>query len=338
MVMDWTVPENSLLIDNFDSISQLPHSATDGNTTSSIGSEIISGQNHADITSDGNLRDDEIRILEHEPAQRPKRFPHYLGIDVPDTLQSPNVFLQLTSMSVTLESLARQLPSFTAHNEAINAESIQPDISGQIGGTVSDDEVNFGVGKTYAMTHKLADIYVPLIEQAQQRKQLSSDGTLDPAGRPMDSVDYSLLWLLFSSHNRLIDLWHAMLMHAKMVQDTDRYSPDAVGAHKARCARFKMGSYEPSSSSTVVAMEIIVLQELAMHLATRLNNLIEVIQPDDSTNGSPSTTEDNSQSLKATVLTAKALHKRALAMRTEIAQLKSMLEDSITKKTSIRNG
>lgn len=332
--MDWTIPENNLLMDNFDSISQLQPPATDDNTTSSTGSKVTSGQDHANPRSDGNLRDDEIRILEHESAQRPKRYPHYLGIDVPDTLQSPNVFLQLTNMSVTLESLARQLPSFTVHNQSLNSEKLNTELSDS-GRIVSDDEVNFGVGKTYALTHKLADIYVPLIEQTQQRKELSSDGLRDPADRPMESVDFSLLWLLFSCHNRLIDLWHAMLLHAKMVQDTDRYSPDGVGAHKARCARFKMGPYEPSSSSTVVAMEIIVLQELAMHLAGRLNSLIEVIEPGDSTDGSPSTTEDDSQSLKATVLMAKALHERALAMRTEISEQKSMLEESIAKKSSI---
>lgn len=127
MVMDWTIPENNLLMDNFDSISQLQPPATDDNTTSSTSSEVLSGQNHADIRSDGNFRDDEIRILEHESAQRPKRFPHYLGIDVPDTLQSPNVFLQLTNMSVTLESLARQLPSFTVHSQSLNAEKLNPD-------------------------------------------------------------------------------------------------------------------------------------------------------------------------------------------------------------------
>ncbi|PCG94740.1 Hypothetical protein PENO1_076990 [Penicillium occitanis (nom. inval.)] len=330
IVMDWAIPGNNLLMDNFESISQLQPPATDDNTTSSTDNEVASGQNHADTRSDGSLRDDEIRILEYESAQRPKRSSHYLGIDVPDTLQSPNVFLQLTSMSVTLESLARQLPSFTVHSQSLNAEKLNPEFS--------DDEVNFGVGKTYALTHKLADIYVPLIEQTQQRKELSRDGVHDPADRPMESVDTSLLWLLFSCHNRLIDLWHAMLLHAKMVQDTDRYSPDAAGAHKARCARFKMGPYEPSSSSTVVAMEIIVLQELAMHLATRLNNLIEVMQPDNNTDGPPSTTEDNSQSLKATVLMAKALHERALAMRAEVSQQKSMLEESIAKKSSIRKG
>lgn len=335
--MDWTIPENNLLMDKFESISQLQPPATDDNTTSSTNSDVTSGQNHADTRSDGSLRDDEIRILEHESAQRPKRSSHYLGIDVPDTLQSPNVFLQLTSMSVTLESLARQLPSFTVHSQSLNAEKLNPEFSDS-GRTVSDDEVNFGVGKTYALTHKLADIYVPLIEQTQQRKELSRDGVRDPGDRPMESVDTSQLWLLFSCHNRLIDLWHAMLLHAKMVQDTDRYSPDAVGGHKARCARFKMGPYEPSSSSTVVAMEIIVLQELAMHLATRLNNLIEVMQPDNNTDGPPSTTEDNSQSLKVTVLMAKALHERALAMRAEVSEQKSMLEESIAKKSSIRKG
>lgn len=337
MVLDWTVPENDLLIDNFDSISRFQPPVTDENTTLSTGSEFTPGQNHADIRSDGSLRDDEIRILEHEPAQRPKRFPHYLGIDVPETLQSPNIFLQLTNISVTLESLARQLPSFTVHNQSLNGEKLNTELPDS-GSIVSDDEVNFGVGKTYALTHKLADIYIPLIEQTQQRKELSNDGVRDPAGRSMEPADFSLLWLLFSCHNRLIDLWHAMLLHGKMVQDTDRYSPDAVGAHKGRCARFKMGPYEPSSSSTVVAMEIIVLQELAIHLASRLNSLIEVIEPGDSADGSPSTTEDDSQSLKATVMTAKALHDRALAMRAEISQLKSMLEESIARKSSIRKG
>jgi hypothetical protein len=337
MVLDWTVPENNLLIDNFDSIPRFQPPVTDENTTLSTGSEFTSGQNRADIRSDGNFRDDEIRILEHEPAQRPKRFPHYLGIDVPDTLQSPNVFLQLTSISVTLESLARQLPSFTVHNQSLNGEKLNTELPDS-GGAVSDDEVNFGVGKTYALTHKLADIYIPLIEQTQQQKELSSNGVREPAGRQLKSGDFSLLWLLLSCHNRLIDLWHAMLLHTKMVQDTDQYSPDAVGAHKLRCARFKMGPYEPSSSSTVVAMEIIVLQELAMHLASRLNSLIEVIEPGDSTDGFPSTTEDNSQSLKATVMAAKALHERALAMRAEISQLKSMLEESIAKKSSIEKG
>lgn len=327
--MDWTLPDNNLLIDNFNSISQPLPPGTDENKTSSSGSDIHSAQNHADIRNDGSLKDDEIRVFEHESIQRPKRSTHYLGIDVPDTLQSPNVFLQLTSMSITLESLARQLPSFTVHKQAMNAEPVQPGTSDRIGDIVSDDEVNFGVGKSYALTHKLADIYIPLIEQTRQRKELSGGGVRELEGRPMGSVDFSLLWLLFSCHNRLIDLWHAMLSHAKMVQDTDRYSPGAVGAHKARCARFKMGSYEPSSSSTVVAMEIIVIQELAMHLASRLNSLIEVMQPD-STDRSP-TIEDNLQSLEATILTAKALHERALAMRAEISQLKSMLEESIAK-------
>ncbi|KAE8549953.1 hypothetical protein EYB25_008478 [Talaromyces marneffei] len=333
MLMDWTVPENSLLIDNYDSISQFQPPVTDESTTVIIGNEAC----HADSGRNDSIKDDEIRILEHEPTQRPKKSPHYLGIDVSDILQSPNVFLQLTNMSVTLESLARQLPSFTVHSQALNAEKKNPGLSDS-GSIVSDDEVNFGVGKTYALTHKLADVYIPLIEQTQQRNQLSSDGTLDPAGKAMDSVDSSLLWLLFSCHNRLIDLWHAMLVHARMVQDTGRYSPDAVGAHKARCARFRMGSYEPSSSSTVVAMEIIVLQELAMHLASRLNDLIEVIEPDNSTDGPPSTTEDKSQSLRATVLMAKALHERALALHREITQLKSMLEESIAKTSSIRKG
>ncbi|EED20589.1 hypothetical protein TSTA_038010 [Talaromyces stipitatus ATCC 10500] len=324
MVMDWAVPEDGLLIDNFESTSQLQPSAADASTTTSTGNEVVSSHK-----SDGNSRDDQIHILEHEPVQRPKSSPHYLGMDVPEALQSPNIFLQLTNMSLILESLARQLPSFRVHDQTRNTEETQPELSQH---TESDDEVNFGVGKTYAMTHKLADIYVSIIEPTEQRKQLCHDNILDPI--PMDSIDCSLLWLLFSCHNRLVDLWHAMLLHAKMVHDTDT---DSHG-HKARCARFKMGSYEPSSSSTVVAMEIIVLQELAMHLAARLNDLIAIIESTDETNGSGDAAQDNSQSLKATVLMAKALHERALAMRTEISQLKSMLEDSIAKRSSARKG
>uniref|UniRef100_A0A093VDN5 Transcription factor ACEII n=2 Tax=Talaromyces marneffei TaxID=37727 RepID=A0A093VDN5_TALMA len=237
-------------------------------------------------------------------------------------------------MSVTLESLARQLPSFTVHSQALNAEKKNPGLSDS-GSIVSDDEVNFGVGKTYALTHKLADVYIPLIEQTQQRNQLSSDGTLDPAGKAMDSVDSSLLWLLFSCHNRLIDLWHAMLVHARMVQDTGRYSPDAVGAHKARCARFRMGSYEPSSSSTVVAMEIIVLQELAMHLASRLNDLIEVIEPDNSTDGPPSTTEDKSQN---TINTDDSGHSIATICDTRVLQPSTVWTDSFRVSNEYLDG
>lgn len=334
--MDWTLPENNFLIDNFDSISQPQPPVTDENKTSTSDSDIYSAQNHADIRNDGSLKDDEIRVLEHESIQRPKKSTHYLGIDMPETLQSPNVFLQLSSMSIALDSLARKLPSFMVHKQAMNAGPVQPGTSDRTGDIVSDDEVNFGVGKTYALTHKLADIYIPLIEQTRQRKELNGGGGRDLEGKPTGSVDFSLLWLLFSCHNRLIDLWHAMLLHARMVQDTDRYYRDAVGAHKARCARFKMGSYEPSSSSTVVAMEIIVIQELAIHLASRLDSLIEVMQPD-STDGSPPI-EDNSQSLEATISTGKALHGRALTMRAEISQLKSILEESIAKNSSKKEG
>lgn len=330
----WTTPENNFWIDSFDPVSQIQPLVIDEHANISAGSEVTSGNRHADNRHDNNLKDDGIRVLEHELAPRPKKSTRYLGIEVPDTLQSPDVFLQLTSMSVTLESLARQLPSFTVHKQAMNSQSTQPDTSDQIGDIVSDDEVNFSVSKAYALTHQLADIYIPLIEQTRQRKGLSGDGIRDPAGRSMEFVDFSLLWLLFSCHNRLIDLWHAMLIHAKMVHDNS----DVFGSHKALCARFKMGPYEPSSSSTVVAMEIIVLQELAMHLATRLHNLIKVIQLDDSTDGSSNTTEANLQSLRGTVLAARALHGRALAMCTEIAQRKTILEDSIAEKASIKIG
>ncbi|RAO70151.1 uncharacterized protein BHQ10_006163 [Talaromyces amestolkiae] len=82
----------------------------------------------------------------------------------------------------------------------MNAEPVQPGTSDRIGDIVSDDEVNFGVGKSYALTHKLADIYIPLIEQTRQRKELSGGGVRELEGRPMGSTSRLHRLARFNDH------------------------------------------------------------------------------------------------------------------------------------------
>lgn len=331
MVMDWTVQENGLLHEDVESMPQiqLPDDINTSNTTDS-------SSNSANTSShDDSL----IRILQHEPTSRPRPSSNYLGFSVPSTLQSPDIFLQLTNISVTLENLARQLPSFLVHNTEVAGydEISTANDSRRSGNTelVIDDNLEFGVGETYAITNKLVDIYIPLIEQTQQRKKTSGD-VHDLSGRPMDEVDYPLLYLLFACHNRLVDLWRSMLIHRKAVLKSPRYSPDATGRVRARCAHFKMGSYEPSLSSSVVPMEVIVLQELANHLVKRIQDLIRVIDPEDAQSAAEDDGEAATrlQSIKAAVLSAKAVHQRALGMATEVSQLKSTLEEATTKTSS----
>lgn len=338
--------ENSLLQESPDLLFQVQPPATDDATVSSDDPAKLPSQDHAGRSSNNiishHIEENHIRIMEHEPVQRPRQSPQYLGFPVPDGLQSPDVFLQLTHLMVTLENLARQLPSFSVHDEAMNRNSTQsgsstPRNNASVISNI-DYESDFEVGKTYAVTHKLADIYIPLIEQTRQRKKLGRDKVFDPYGKPMSSIDQSLLLLLCSCHNRLIDLWHSMLVHARKIQDPDIYSADTIKEHKARCARFTMGPYEASSSSTVVDMGIIILQELAMHLANRLKNLIDVIDSEEEEEEEaviPQTNEveetaGDLQSIRSMVITAKALHRRALGMRRDISQLKSILEGAIS--------
>jgi hypothetical protein len=312
MVLDWSSHDNGFL----DSVPLQPDTSTaepsndDGNTACSNGDENF------------------IRILQHEPTPRPQPSPYYLGHAVPDALHSPDVFLQLTNILVTLEGLARHIPSFRVHDE----EQLQRGTSSTSSAEVDHD---YGVSKAFAITSTLADVYIPLLEQTRQRK------SRNPASESIESTestesteslcatDYSTLHLLFACHHRLIDQWAAMLRHAEMVHKKD--SPDAK-ARASRCAQFSLGSYVPSSSATVVPMEIIVVQELAMHLASRLGELISIVSPgtDADADADVEVEVDVEVELaeKSIVLSGQALHGRAMGMRAEIARLKGALENA----------
>lgn len=342
MILDWTFhDENGLPHDDFgSSILQLqpPEAAATSNTTSSLTLNHTDSSSGSVNTHSQNNDDGLIRIVQDEPpTQRPLPSPHYLGYSVAEGLESPDVFLQLTDLLVTLENLSRRLPPFHVHNlDETQLESYRTSYQSSSRSNtnqVADDDHDFGVGKTFAITNKLADIYIPLIEQTQKRKK-TSHKALDPAGRPMDAVDHALLCLLFACHNRLVDLWHSMLAHAAAVHGSPRYAPNAEGRVQARCAQFSLGSYVPSSSLTVIPVEIIILQELGTHLGSRIERLIAVIDSDSTATRDETEKETISQSTAATVQAAKALHQRALHMCAEISQLKRALEESTAKPSA----
>ncbi|OKL57279.1 hypothetical protein UA08_07567 [Talaromyces atroroseus] len=286
MVLDWSGTghgEGDGFLESIPSIPQLQPDTSENGTSNTA---------HSSHSGNSIEQDNLIQILPHEPIARPQSSPYYLGYSVPDTLQSPDVFLQLTHILVTLEGLARHLPSFQTHDS-----SAEPTSS-----TTSSAEVdhNYGVSKAFAITSKLADIYIPLIEQTQQRRDQKKKKNNNNNNT---EIDYSLLHLLFACHNRLIDQWHSMLKHAEIVHKT---SPDGQ-TRQSRCAQLSLGSYVPSSSATVVPMEIIMLQELAMHLASRVDDLIGVVAANNKQEADNDIIDHHH-----IALSAKALHERAL--------------------------
>ncbi|KAH8691306.1 hypothetical protein BGW36DRAFT_388079 [Talaromyces proteolyticus] len=341
MAMEWSVHNTTSIDEGFDWISQLHpqtepsqwHSQQFDNSTGPVihadTSNTDTSNQHSSETAD---RDEKIHIIPNDPTPRPMHSHHYLGYSVTGDLQSPNLFLDLVNLSVTLETLSRRLPPFSVHNLAAENgaapnEELYP-----------KDPFEDDVGNTFSVTHKVVDLYHTVIKHLAQRKTMAD--VVDSEGRQVSPRDSSLVFLLFSNHHRLIDLWHSMFTHAHTVHRTDILPPGAE-RHRAHCAKMRMGSYVPSSSSTVVPVEIIVVQELAMHLTKRVEELIKFVEPAESSSPnkepgeSVSTEQNGSASDNAIVVAATDLQQRMVGLQAAILQVRSNLEDAIAREASI---
>ncbi|QKX60635.1 uncharacterized protein TRUGW13939_07781 [Talaromyces rugulosus] len=362
MAMDWsahnsTSLNHTSLNEGFDWISQLPPQTESWHTpamngeampqfdsnTDSTNNTDSSNKYQSEITNSYSPEDERVHIVPNEPTQRPKPSAQYLGYPVPEAMQSPSLFLDLINLSVHLENLSRQLPAFSLHETAGDDSPLgietPPSSKPSASSPATESDTDPETGNVFAVMHKLVDLYQGVLTHLAQRRVMRDDSVVvDSEGGRISAHDSSLVYLLFSSHHRLIDLWHCMFTHSKTVLRTDKL-PMGAERHKAHCAKMRLGSYVPSSSSTVVPMEIIVIQELAMHLTKRVGDLLQAINSAEaSSTTSPAKADKQQTSGNATVAMISAatdLQQRMVGLQTGIQQLRVGLEDAIAKQSSI---
>jgi hypothetical protein len=346
------------LNEGFDWISQLPLQTESWDTPAMNGEAVTqfdsntdstnnidsSNKNQSETANHPSIPEDErVQIVPNEPTQRPKPSAQYLGYAVPEAMQSPSLFLDLINLSVHLENLSRQLPSFSLHetagDDSPRGVETPPSSKPSASSPATESDTDPETGNVFAVMHKLVDLYQGVLAHLGQRRAMRDDSVVvDSEGGRISAHDSSLVYLLFSNHHRLIDLWHCMFTHSKTVLRTDRL-PMGTERHKAHCAKMRLGSYVPSSSSTVVPMEIIVIQELAMHLTKRVGDLLQAINSAEAGSTSPDKADKQQTAGNGTTVAmisaATDLQQRMVGLQTGIQQLRGSLEDAIAKQSSI---
>ncbi|CRG86812.1 hypothetical protein PISL3812_03824 [Talaromyces islandicus] len=352
MAMDWSAHNSTSLNGEFDWISQLPPQTESWDTPAMHGEAMPQFDSNTDSTSNNNIDssnmphsetansfsqvDERVQIVPNEPTQRPKPSPQYLGYSMPESMQSPSLFLDLINLSVHLENLCRQLPPFSLHEAAEEDSSpavmdTPPLSKPSASSRATDSDAESETGNVFAVMHKLVDVYQAVIKHLAQRRAMR-DEVVDSEGGRISAMDSSLIYLLFSNHHRLIDLWHSMFTHSKTVLRTDKM-PMGTERHKAHCAKMRLGSYVPSSSSTVVPMEVIVIQELALQLTKRVGDLLQAIEAAEADKQQQQQQQETTGN--GMISAATDLQQRMDGLQTGIQQLRDRLEEAISKQASI---
>lgn len=347
MAMDWSAHNSTSLNGEFDWISQLPPQTESWNMN---GEAMPQFESNTDSTSDNNIdssnklhsetansfshEDERIQIVPNEPTLRPKPSAQYLGYSMPESMQSPTLFLDLVNLSVHLENLSRQLSPFSLHETETEGDDSPPGVvetppsskpSASSPATESDADPE--TGNVFAVMHKLVDLYQAVIQHLAQRRAMQNK-VVDSEGGHISANDASLVYLLFSNHHRLVDLWNSKFTHSNTVLRTDRL-PMGTERHKSHCAKMRLGSYVPSSSSTVVPMEITVIQELAVQLTKRVGDLQQAIE------AAEAETQQQQTTGNGMISAATDLQLRMVGLQTGIQQLRGRLEEAIAKQASI---
>jgi hypothetical protein len=144
----------------------------------------------------------------------------------------------------------------------------------------------FSLDRTFQLTQSLVDLYPQFIktfihkEPSDLRQPLfdclsSLDPPREPPLDPIPNFDeasrtsnpapvltsnisgqrnHASILLILSCHHRLIDMWKLMFSHIYATP------ADTLGQH---CLKFKIGSFMPSTLSSAVPVEIIMIVELA---------------------------------------------------------------------------
>jgi len=282
-------------------------------------------------------------------------------------LQAPQHPL-LSSASVSAV-LIRQLAEFSINLDH-HASLIPPLAVHRLGSDQRPSVPCFSLDRTFHLTQCLVDIYPEFIKTFVHKEQ--SDGrqppfeclltlepsslepSLEPALDPTPNLDdtsrtgntapastsfssgqrsHASILLILSCHHRLIDIWESIFSHIYATP------ADTLGQH---CQKFKIGSFVPSTSSSTVPLEIVMVAELATQLLERIQGLVdEIKEPAPALAGNPIGTEgclnrldvqgsgDQSfeMGIDATVLASEAVCNRAKRMWEEIGRIRNMIQE-----------
>ncbi|MCJ1250904.1 hypothetical protein MMC30_008132 [Trapelia coarctata] len=143
--------------------------------------------------------------------------------------------------------------------------------------------------------------------------------------------DASIL-LILSCHHRLIDMWESIFSHISAMP---------AQSFGQQCLKFKLGSFVPSTSSSAVPMEIIMVVELMTQLLEHIQELVARMEdpvPISATNStaaeeSPKGSnghgpEDRKSSdVDATVMASKLVLNRAKGLVEEIGRIRDAMQE-----------
>ena len=133
----------------------------------------------------------------------------------------------------------------------------------------------FSMPHTFQLTQDLIDIYrefVDFITRSETFRSITTsifNTNKDTLGRSSAaSRDDATVLILFSCHHRVIDMWHRIMGHILLIP------VHLLGKH---CAKFRIGSYVPSSSLTTMPLEMIMCSELATQLVDSIRELTDAL-------------------------------------------------------------
>jgi hypothetical protein len=107
----------------------------------------------------------------------------------------------------------------------------------------------------------------------------TNDHTASGELKRTSPVDQSTVLLVLSCHHRLVRIWSLVTAHAtELVKHGIFKSPDWPA--KRACTSIKIGSFTPSSDSTLNSALMPVISDLFLSLEQSLQRLIESIQID----------------------------------------------------------
>ena len=250
---------------------------------------------------------------------------------------------QLAELSISLEEHTSLFPPLSIHRER------------------SDQRTNvpyFSLDQTFHLTQSLIDLYPQFVKVFVSRDSIDlqqppsnglnsleasvghasncspkdSDMTSDIAPIPWPQPNHASILLILSCHHRLIDMWQSIFSHISAMP------AHTLGQH---CLKFKVGSFVPSTTSSAVPMEIIMVVELATQLLGRIKEMVDRIEEFVPNLARDGTTVENSPKagngersegkrpaeVDTTVVASKVVLDRAKTMVEEICRVRDVLQE-----------
>lgn len=268
---------------------------------------------------------------------------------------------QLAELLISLEEHASLIPPLSIHRLSSEQQPSGP---------------YFSLDRTFHLTQTLIDLYLQLTKtiihreptdirrppsgslssfepflnpndlsspQLSQEHALKPPSSFDGASRttnvtpvvtsdPRPHQNHASILLILSCHHRLIDMWESIFSHIPAIP------AHVFGQH---CLKFKIGSFVPSTPSSAVPMEIIMVVELATQLLERIRELVDELEgPVPTSTQKGTVAEDSPKSISgqgpegrrsadgdATVMTGKVVLNRARSMVEEIGRIRDDMQE-----------